>query len=314
MPFRQSISGTPHRIRLISNHGVENDTLERLITDLGLLEKNAIAAEFIKVTGPLRNLEALERNEADLCVLSGLNPLGQIAAGSPMRIIGSAMKPAALSMFAKSPDIRHVSDLKGRRIGVGPRHYLLHMSTIALLRRHGIDESDVRFVEVGSNAQVLRAIVAGEVDAGPSSVATYDHPLRVGVHRLAGGNMWSELPDYTNQIIYTSQRAISDQRVAIVQTLASFAALFGFLQSPHSWEAFVAARSTSAREGDRLEAASVWRFLQEQKPYGETLEISPARLRYMQDLHASLGVIEAPLPVERVADMSMARDALRLLD
>ena len=301
-------------MRLVSNFGVENDCLERLIRDLRLLEKYGIAAQFIKVRGPISNLEALERDEADLCVLSGLNPLEQIAQGSPTRILGSAMKPAALAMFARAPGTRRVADLAGRTIGVGPRHYLLHMAAVALLRKHGVDERKVRFVEIGSNAQVLRAVLAGDVEVGRSSVATYDRQTAIGVHSLEDGNVWSELPDYTNQIIYASERAIAESRQSIVLTLAAFAELFRFLQSPDSWNAFRTARSAAAPESDEAEAASMWRFVQEQRPYGDTLEISPARLRYMQDLHVSLGIIAAPMPTGRIADMSIARDALNLLD
>ena len=42
--------------------------------------------------------------------------------------------------------------------------------------------------------------------------------------------------------------------------------------------------------------------------------LSPERVRYMQDLNVSLGVQKSVLPFEQVCYMSLARDAVNLLD
>ena len=66
-------------------------------------------------------------------------------------------------------------------------------------------------------------------------------------------------------------------------------------------------------KNDADESQAVWKFMQEQKPYGTEVAIPDDRLRYMQDLHVSVGTIKAALPNEKVADMSIAQDALKLL-
>jgi hypothetical protein len=43
------------------------------------------------------------------------------------------------------------------------------------------------------------------------------------------------------------------------------------------------------------------------------LTLSPERLRYMQELNIRFKVQKQTLPFERVADMSVAADALKLL-
>ena len=43
------------------------------------------------------------------------------------------------------------------------------------------------------------------------------------------------------------------------------------------------------------------------------LVITEERVRYMQDLNVSLGVQKRVLPYEQVCDMSLARDAVKLL-
>ena len=301
------------KVRIISNNGAENDSLDQLMRDQGFLEQTGLDPELIKVTGPAKNLEGILNNEADLCTISATNPMPNIVDGAPAKIIGSAMKLTALSAFSANPEIKEMKDLVGRTVGIGPQNFLLHITMVALLRKRGIDPGKVKFVEIGSNAQVFQAVAAGKIDAGPSSVVSFYYQNKLGVHSLTDANMWTELPEYTYQFMYASDRAIAEKREAVVRTLAAYAKLFKFMQSPNSWEAYSKARTTALPKNDSDESQAVWKFMQEQKPYGTEVAIPDDRMRYMQDLHVSVGTIKAALPLEKVADMSMARDAMKLL-
>jgi NitT/TauT family transport system substrate-binding protein len=301
------------KVKIISNNGAENDTLEQLLKMLGYLEQGGLDAEYVKVQGPDKNYDGLMKGDADLCPVSGFNPLPGIAGGAPVKIIGSAMKAIAMSVFSANPEIRTVADLSGRTIGIGPRNNLLHVTMIALLRQKGIDEGEVKFVEIGSNAQVFQAAASGKVDAGPSTVASYYDQEKLGVHSLAGADMWAEIPNYTYQMMYASDRAISDNREGVVRTMAAYAKLFRYLQSPGSWDNYLKARLAALPKNDEREARAVWRYGQEQKPYGTDLAIAPEQLDYFQKLYASLGIIKSVQPLERIADMLMAAQAMKML-
>ena len=99
-----------------------------------------------------------------------------------------------------------------------------------------------------------------------------------------------------------------------MRTLAAYAKLYRFVQNPQSREAFFRARRAvfpTAPEGDHL---GLWNYIQTYKPFAVDLVLSPERLRYMQSLNATFKVQKQILPFERVADMSLAVDALKLLD
>lgn len=299
----------PGKLRIVSNHGAENDTLERLMRDLGIFENAGLDVEFIKVHGPSKNVDSLVSGEAELCAVSALNPLPDIERGAPVKIVGSAMKRPALALFARDPSIQSVRDLKGRSVGVGPRAYVLHMTVLALLRQNGIEAADVRFVEIGGNAGVFQAVASGDVDAGPSSVAAFALAASAGVHALEGGLAWDALPDFTYQTMYASDQAILQERETLVQAMASYSRLFDYLQSADSREAYLKARATATRAGDLSQAQAVWAFVQRHKPYGHSVAIDDSRLAYMQDLAAWQGSIRAPMPNAMIADMSLAADA-----
>ncbi len=58
---------------------------------------------------------------------------------------------------------------------------------------------------------------------------------------------------------------------------------------------------------------AMWKYFQTYKPFAVDLALGPERLRYMQRLNVEFKVQRGVLPFERVADMSLAADALKLL-
>lgn len=56
-----------------------------------------------------------------------------------------------------------------------------------------------------------------------------------------------------------------------------------------------------------------WNYLQTYKPFAVDLVLTADRLRYIQELNVSFKVQKSLLPFERVADMSLAAEAVKLL-
>jgi ABC-type nitrate/sulfonate/bicarbonate transport system substrate-binding protein len=127
--------------------------------------------------------------------------------------------------------------------------------TVALLRKRGLDPTKVRFVNIGGSSDVFRAVVAGTVDAGIALNDVYPERDHCGVHALEDGLVYNELPEYTYQASYSSDRAIATKRDLLVRTLAAYGTLYRFICGPDSREAFIRARiavakgTTGATEG-----------------------------------------------------------------
>jgi len=132
------------------------------------------------------------------------------------------------------------------------------------------------------------------------------------VHVVKEGDLWKELPEFTFQGAYASDKAIKEKRDAIVRTLAAYARLYRFLSSPQSREEFVAAQLAVSARPDAGSAGWQWQFFQEQQIYAADLILSEERVRYMQELNISVGVQKRLVPYTDVTDMSLARDAVLL--
>jgi hypothetical protein len=63
----------------------------------------------------------------------------------------------------------------------------------------------------------------------------------------------------------------------------------------------------------RRQAEHQWTFIQQYRPYAVDLTLSAQRLDYMQRLNVSVGSQKTVLPFDRVADMSLAEEALKLI-
>jgi len=303
----------PLKVRIASNPGLENATLNELIKAKGYFDEFGVHATIVTAAGASGPLESLVAGSADICLVSGYNRIiPSIVNGAPVKIVGGAMLLPAHALYTTRDDIQSLQDLIGKNVGVGPNNGLLHALMIMRLRKARIDPSSVNFLNKGGNANIYKAVIAGEVDAGLASISNLSSGKNDGVHVVMGGEMWKELQEYTFQSAYATDRAIATNREALVRTLAAYSELYRFLQSPDSRGDFFAARRTAQKEFDAASAESIWEFVQESQPYAQDLLVSEERINTLQELNMSLGLQQNLHAYADVADMSLAREAAEL--
>ena len=124
--------------------------------------------------------------------------------------------------------------------------------------KKGIDYTKVNFVNIGAVSSVFTAVAAGTVDAGFGTVDVYFERDKYGVHALTDGVLWKELPDFTNQVMVTSDQAISEKRDQIIKAMAAYARLFRFINTPDSKDAWIKARTVALNRDNPKEAEQQW--------------------------------------------------------
>jgi ABC-type nitrate/sulfonate/bicarbonate transport system substrate-binding protein len=307
-------AGSHDPVTIMTTAGSFAVTVQQLMKDKGYLEEQGLRPTFISVADGSKVMGALLNGEADICTASGFGQvLPAIERGGRLKVLAGSAVLLLHLIYSCRPEIRSVKDLEGRTIGTGPIGALLHSITVALLRKHHVDPAKITFVNVGSSADVFRAVVARVVDAGPSELDYEQQEDKYNVHGLADGKFWDGLPEYTNQAAYAAERSILERRDVIVRTLAAYANLYRFISSPLSRDAYLAARAAALNKDEPTEALAQWNFFQSHTAFAVDLVLSEERVRYMQELNISLGVQKTRLPYQQVADMSLARDALKLI-
>ena len=291
-----------------------NLTMSELLRQQGFLESFDLTPNVLTMADGTKILSGIYSGSIDLAPMSGFGPLfPAVEHGADIKIINASTLVPLLALFSGRPAIRALKDLEGKIVGVGALGALDHQLTVTLLRKYSVDISTVRFVNIGSNTDVFRSVMAGTVDAGTGPAAFFDVARDYKVHGLENGNMSIELKEFTYQAGWTSNRVIQAKRDVLVRVLAAYAKLFRFVQQPSAQAAFVQARKTVLPNAPAREHLLEWQFLQHTKPFSTDLMMSPERVSYMQQIGIAFNVQKVQLPYDRVADMSLARDALKLV-
>lgn len=300
-----------HIIRVASNQGIENATLQQLMADQGFARRYALDVQIVEGNTISAPMSMLQANKADICMISGfVGVLPAIEQGSEVRLVGAAMLLTALSLYTAKPAITRVQHIEGRKIGIGGMNGLLHILTLALLRKKGVDPSTITFINCGSNAQVLEAVAAGKVDAGLSGIAGNSNS---SVRVVKDGRLWRELPEYTYQPAYASCQALREKPEAIARCIAAYTRLFRYVSGPYSRQAYIEARQKVGSQINTIEADAIWKFIRSEQPYALHPGISLSRIDYLQRLNLSVGLQKSIMPTDRVVDNRPALSANRLL-
>jgi ABC-type nitrate/sulfonate/bicarbonate transport system substrate-binding protein len=307
-------AAAPLAVNIVNTASNSTMVFQELLKQQGYFDEFGIAPTTLNVADGSKLMGALFSGSSDICMLSGFSQVfPAVEKGGKLKILAGAGLLLQDAIYSAKPEIQHVKDLEGKTVGAGSPGALLYQFTVALLHKKGVDVSKVKFVNVGSSASVFKAVAAGTVDAGPSLIDVYPEQKKYGVHSLVDGDLWKELPEYTYQASFAADRAIAEKREALVRVLAAYGKLYRFVSAPNSRDAFLRARATVFKNSDESEADFEWQFAQKYKPYATDLMLSEERLRYMQDLNVQDGVQKKILPFNEVADMSLAKDALKLL-
>lgn len=308
------MSAARERIHIVDAGGPHEQVTVELMRRERLFERVGVEASKTYVTNGAEAVELLCAGRADVAMQVGFGPaLCAIEQGAPLRVIAGSNLLTVHAVYSNKPEIRRLQDLPGRAVGVGKLGALTHQLIFAALLKHDVDPHSVRFVSIGSSATIFRALLAGEVDAGFGETDVFGRQAQYGVHALENGVLWRELPEFPNQASFATQAAIREKRDALVRALAAHALLYRFLHSPASWRAYADAWAAALPAAHPAECEAQWAFYQCYEPFAVDLQLPEAQLAYMQDLNVKMKLQRRIAPVDAVADMSLALDALRLI-
>src|SRR5882757_8947108 len=230
-------------VNLVGAAATAGAALQEIMRSEGFFKKFGLEPDIVSVADGSKLMGAVIGGSSDLVVISGFaQVLTAIEKGAKLKLIAATRFLVDDVIYSKRPEVRHLKDLEGRTFGTGSPGALLYNLTVALLRMTGIDAAKVRFVNIGSSTDVFRAVVAGTVDAGIAHNDVFGHQNHYGVHALEDGLVYDELPEYSYQASYASDRAIAGKRALLARTLAAYGTLYRFICGPDSKDAFMRAR------------------------------------------------------------------------
>ncbi len=92
------------------------------------------------------------------------NFIGAALSGLPVRIVMSVMDGSD-HYLVTGPNIKRVEDLKGKKFGISSFGGTPHSEAIMILRKYGMNEKDVIFLQIGGSSTRYTALDSGSIDA-----------------------------------------------------------------------------------------------------------------------------------------------------
>jgi NitT/TauT family transport system substrate-binding protein len=92
------------------------------------------------------------------------NFVGAAIAGLPVKIVMSVMDGSD-HVLVTVPAIKRVEDLKGKIVGISSFGGTPHSEVITILRKHGMTEKDVTFLQIGGSSARYQSLEAGNIQA-----------------------------------------------------------------------------------------------------------------------------------------------------
>jgi ABC-type nitrate/sulfonate/bicarbonate transport system substrate-binding protein len=307
-------SASPNLVHIATGAGGLNMTLSELLRQQRFLESFGLTAEMLAMADGSKILGGIFSGDIDVSPMSGFGQVfPAVERGADLKIINAATLLPWQALFSAKANVQSLKDLEGKVVGVGAIGSLVHQLTVTLLRKHGVDVTAVRFVNIGSSADIFKGVTAGTVDAGTGPASFVADAEMYKVHAIPNGNMAEELKEFTYQAGWTSSRVIQERRDVLVRVLAAYAKLFRLVEQPSSQDAYLKARRVVFPSAQEREHVSEWNYLQTYRPFASDLMLSEERVRYMQQINLDFKIQTQMLPFERVVDLSLAQDAQKLL-
>ena len=301
--------GDPIKIATVS--GVYAQTVNRLLLNQGYLQQFGLDPSFTLVADGSKIIGSLLSGELDVCMTSGFpQVLPAIEKGGRMKILATASNAVMSVIYSGKSDVKSIKDLKGRTVGIGSLGAMVHIYMVALLRKAGVDERSVNFVNIGGNVEIFRAVTAGVVDAGPGEPQFMQELDKYKIHVIS--EIYKELPEFVGQASYAATKVITERRDVLVRTLAAYRRLYRFIQLGDSRDAWIKARSEAMGRDESTEGLNQWNLIRRNNLMPVDLVMPSEKVMYMQDLNKSLDIQQKIISYEEAADMSLAREAALL--
>ena len=126
---------------------------------------DGLEVEDVHVTGDANAMRVLLSGNADIALVGTLNVLASIHAGASIRAVHSWQPIGDYSLVLATGKGSKLADLAGKTFASSGPGGLPDQLPRLIMRKHGIDESTARFVQVGGHAARLQAVIGGRADA-----------------------------------------------------------------------------------------------------------------------------------------------------
>ena len=186
----------------------------------GLFKKHGLDVELLHIPSSSRAIQAILAGEIAISFMDGSNAAQANLKGANLALVAGATNRMVFSLMAK-PEIRLVSDLRGKKIGITRIGSSTHTSALFALSQAGLKPSDYQILPLVEVPNILTALAAGQIDAGVVSPPTNSRARKAGFRELV--NLAKEGPEYVSVAVGTSRSYMNANEDIVRRVVRSYA-------------------------------------------------------------------------------------------
>jgi ABC-type nitrate/sulfonate/bicarbonate transport system substrate-binding protein len=186
----------------------------------GLFKKHGLDVELLHIPSSSRAIQAILAGEIAISFMDGSNAVQANLKGANLALVAGATNRMVFSLMAK-PEIRLVSDLRGKKIGITRIGSSTHTSALFALSQAGLKPSDYQILPLVEVPNILTALAAGQIDAGVVSPPTNSRARKAGFRELV--NLAKEGPEYVSVAVGTSRTYMNANEDIVRRVVRSYA-------------------------------------------------------------------------------------------
>ena len=225
--------------------------------------------------------------------------------GGDLKIVGCSRPKLGLSFFAHQ-GIGSLSDLRGKTIGISAPGAMPELVARAMLGRVAIELRDVKFVELGNDADRVRAVAARKIDATVAGSDFAAH-TELGLKNLAHAN--DILPSFVSDCIVTRGDLWRKRFDDLVGLLAATMNAYDHALTHKADTVRLARRIAKLPAADPMPAANFDEMISN-RSISPTLELDITKLLWLRDFLADEGLIDSEFEPGTMIDRSARERAL----
>jgi len=231
----------------------------------GIFKRNGLDVELIHISSTSRAIQTMLAGEIHFATGDALNTIQAVLKGADVVMVSAGVNRFVFSLMAR-PEIKKVTELRGKTIGITRIGSSTHTATLYVLNKAGLNPGDYNILPLIEVPNILAAILAGKIDAGIVSPPTNSRARKAGLNELV--NLATDGPEFPSMTILTTRSYIKANEEITRRVVRSYAEAVHLFKTNKQIGMKAIQKYTRVKEPDILEDTFIqFREYLESVPY-----------------------------------------------
>lgn len=217
----------------------------------GIFRKHGLEVELLHVPSSSRVIQTMLAEEIAISYVDVRNTIEANFKGASVAMLAGVTNRFVFSFMAR-PEFKKVGELKDRKIGVTRFGSTTHTVVLYVLNQAGLKPGDYQILPLFEVPNILTALMAGQIDAGPISPPTNFRGRKAGLSELV--NLARDGPEYASVALGSTRSYIKANEEIVRRVIRSYAEAVHLLKTNKEIGIKAIQKYTRVKDPEILEA------------------------------------------------------------